>query len=178
MFDETNRPTARIGRRIGSDIRISLPAENEDRHHCRCFKATEELASAKQKLEKVGFKPQIFEDDHGQVFGLALRLEEYQQIHIKFMSDGEIEAEIEPPPSYPGAHLNSEYCYSAHQELEQVLQYAKISYGRKRLTPITCIRREIKKPEKPTHIGTIVLGVALAIAFVGVFVAIAKGSRG
>lgn len=174
MIDEKNRPTARIGRRIGSDIITSLPEEKEDRHHCHCFRATEELAAAKQKLEKVGFKPQIFEDDHGQVFGLALRLEEYQQIHIKFMADGAIEAEIEPPPSYPGAHLNPEYCYSAHQELEQVLQYAGIIYTRKRLTPITCIRRVIKKPENPTHIGTIIVSAVFAVVIGAAVISLAR----
>ena len=178
-MDKIDRPIVRVGRRIGSDIRISLPVrEKEDLHHCKCFKIVESLGSAKKKLENIGFKPQIFEDNHGQVFGLALRFGEYEQIHVKAMSDGEIEAEIEPPPAYPGAHLNKEHSYSAHQELELVLNRVGILHIRNIRTPITCVQRIIKKPIKPTHAVKIVVGVALAVVFVGILISLAKGSKG
>jgi hypothetical protein len=170
-----DRPTARIGRRIGSDIRISLPGGKEDPHHCTCFRVEEDLVSCKAKLEKIGCKPQILEENHGQVFGLTFRINEYEQIHIKSMPDGIIEAEIEPPPDYPGAHLNPEHSYSAHNELGIVLSQAGIQYGRRVKTPLTCIQRVIKKPVKPTHVVTIVVGVVLVIAFVGIFAGLAKG---
>lgn len=123
----------------------------------------------------MGCKPQIFEDDHGQVFGLSFRINEYEQIHIKPMPDGIIEAEIEPPPSYPGAHLNPEHSYSAHNELEIFLNHAGIRYSRRTRIPLTCIQRVIKKPVKPSHIATIVVGAVLVIAVVGIFAVLAKG---
>lgn len=172
-----NRPTVRIERRIGSDIRISTPLEKEDPHHCKCFKIIEDLDGCKTKLEKIGFGVQIFEDDHGQVFGRTLRLGEYEQIHIKVMSDGIIESEIEPPPSYPAAHLNQEHSYSAHHELVEVLNYAAIKYVPRTRTPLTCIQRLIKKPEKPTHIVIIAIVAVIVIAFAGVLVALAKGGK-
>lgn len=170
-----NRPTARIGRRIGSDIRISLSPVKEDPHHCTCFKVEEDLVSCKAKLEKIGCKPQILEENHGQVFGLTFRINEYEQVHIKPMPDGTIEAEVEPPPDYPGAHLNPEHSYSAHDELEIILKHAGILYNRRSRPPSTCIQRVIKKPIKPTHVVTIVVSVVLVIAFVGIFVGLAKG---
>ncbi len=173
----TNKPTIRVGRLASSGIQISRTKKQDDPHHCRCFRILENLTSAKAKLEKIGFGQQVHEEDHGQVFGRILRISEYEQIHVKPMPNGIVEAEIEPPTSYPGAHLNQEHSYSAHCELEQVLNYAKIKYVKNFSIPITCIVRQIKKPVNPTHIITILAIAILAVAVVAVVVALLKRGK-
>lgn len=175
---ENYRSQVRFERRVGSSIRIStLMNKDEDPHHCRCFVIDEEIKEFRKKLENGGLAEQLLEENHGQVFGLKLRLEEYWQIHIKVMPNKEIESEIEPPPDYPGAHLNPEHSYSAHKQLEEILNLTQTPYHKKIPTPITCIRPIIKKPVKPTHVTTIVLGVTVVVVFVAVLYAIAKGGR-
>lgn len=173
----TNKPTISVGRLTDSNIEISLPKKQNDPHHCRCFRILENLASAKTKLEKIGFGQQIHEEDHGQVFGRILRISEYEQIHVKPMPDGMVEAEIEPPASYPSAHLNPEHSYSAHPELEQTLNRAKIKFVQNTSIPLTCIVRRIKKPANPTHIVTILVIAALAAIAVVVIVALLRRCR-
>lgn len=128
----------------------------DDPHHCRCFKIlSNDILSFKNQLEPLGFY-QEFEEDHGQVFGRVLRVEDQLQLHIKVMKNGVIEGEMEPPPVYPGAHLNQEHCYSAHREIEEILQqHTNIQYSIISNIPITCINPIIKKPNNPTHAKTI-----------------------
>lgn len=138
---------------------------NNDPHHCRCFSIDpDDIDDFKVGLENLGFNYEL-EKDHGQVLGLALRVEDDLQLHIKVMQDGNIEAEMEPPPAYPFAHLNSEHSYSAHHELSEVLRAIPIKHHKKIIPPITCLRRQILKPDNPTHAKTI---AGLAILAVGV----------
>ena len=177
MSYENFRPAVSIGTRVGSNIMISSPLEKEDPHHCRCFVIDEELKKFHTKLQNLDFGYQIFENNHGQVFGLTKRLDEYSQVHVKVMPNGEIESEIEPPPEYPGAHLDLENSYSAHRQVQEILQLISTPYNLKGRIPTTCIQPVIKKLENPTHITTIVAGVALVAVFAVAIVAVAKGSR-
>ena len=129
-----------------------------DPHHCRCFSIrVPHIESFRTILSDFGFKDEL-QENHGQVFGYVLRVEDKLQLHVKVMPDGSIESEMEPPPAYPAAHLNQEHSYSAHQETEQVLRLSRIGYGIIPEIPHTCIHRKIKKPYKPTHAS----GFALA----------------
>ena len=93
----------------------------QDQHHCSCFSIKpEDIDDLKNQLEDLGFEDE-FQEDHGQVFGLILRVADDLQLHIKVMPDGMIEGEMEPPPAYPGAHLNPEHSYSAHKEIKEIL---------------------------------------------------------
>lgn len=185
MSYENYRPMVRIGKRVGSKVRISgvgekvkflPPAEKEDPHHCHCIAIDENVETFKKKLDGLDAMDQ-FGEDHGQVFGRAFRISEYLQLHIKVMPSREIEAEMEPPPEYPGAHLNQEHSYSAHREVQEVLHITKTPYHLKRHVPTTCIQPVIKKPENPTHITTIIVGVALVAVFAVAITALAKGGR-
>ena len=89
------------------------------------------------------------------MFGRVLRVEDQLQLHIKVMKNGMIEGEMEPPPAYPGAHLNQEYCYSAHREIEKILQHINFQYSIISDIPFTCISPIIKKPDNPIHAKTI-----------------------
>lgn len=54
-----------------------------DKHHCRCFAIKKNLIRRfKDMLISRGFERQVFEDDHGQEFGLRKRLAEHKQIHV------------------------------------------------------------------------------------------------
>jgi len=123
-----------------------------DPHHCRCFSIKpEDIENFKTQLEDLGFYDE-FEEDHGQVFGRVLRLKDKLQLHIKVLPNGQIEGEMEPPPAYPGAHLNPEHSYSAHKEIEEILsQHITISSFVIRNIPTTCTNPIIKKPKNPTH---------------------------
>ena len=64
----------------------------------------------------------VLQEDHGQAFGLRYLLSGRKQLHVKVMPGGRIEAEIEPPPEYPFAHLNQAHSYSAHAEVVALLR--------------------------------------------------------
>jgi len=141
----------------------------EDPHHCRCFSIDpENIEEFKNQLEENNFIDE-FQEDHGQVFGRILRVEDELQLHIKVMPNGMIEGEMEPPPAYPGAHLNPEHSYSAHKEINKVLtEYTDVPLYVERNIPSTCKNPIIKKPDNPTHAKTIaaigILGVIGAAA--------------
>ena len=80
------------------------------------------------------------------------------------MPDGMIEGEMEPPPAYPGAHLNQEHSYSAHKEIKEILsEHTSVNSFVERNIPSTCRNPIIKKPDNPTHTKTIaVAGIAIA----------------
>ncbi len=139
----------------------------QDQHHCRCFSITpEDINEFRLQLEQIGFLDE-FQEDHGQVFGRILRVADDLQLHVKVMKNGMIEGEMEPPPAYPGAHLNPEHSYSAHKEIEEVLSTkTTVTYNVEWDIPETCINPVIKKPQNPTHAKTIaaigIVGVGLA----------------
>ena len=140
----------------------------QDQYHCRCFKISpQDIQLCESKLREIGFENQIGgEEQHGQVFGLAGRVEEVLQIHFKVMPDGLIEGEMEPPTAYPGAHINPEHSYSAHSEIAKFLQKINISYYLVGAIPETCLRPIIKKPDKPMHAGVwaVLLGLGIIVA--------------
>jgi hypothetical protein len=115
--------------------------------------------------------------NRGQKFGLTKRLDEETQIHVKLLENGVIEAEMEYPPDYPVAHLNSDHSYSAHNEIEQILNQGGFSFTRKIMPPITCIKRIIKKAVKPTHVNTIIAGVAIVSALGIIAYMLSKDSK-
>lgn len=138
-----------------------------DPHHCRCFSINpDDIEKIKHQLENLGFYQEL-EEDHGQVIGRVLRIEDKLQLHVKVMKNGLIEGEMEPPVSYPGAHLNPEHSYSAHQQIEEILfQYTAMPYTITEHIPFTCLNPLIKKPHNPTHVKTIakigLVGIGIA----------------
>ena len=140
-----------------------------DPHHCHCFKILSLSDETIFEMEQEGFKEQIFEEDHGQIFSRTKRLNKCDQIHFKILQDWTAESEIEYPPDYPMAHLNSTHSYSAHKETKNILDYFGIPYKQKRITPITCIQRKIVKAIDPIHwtdLAALIIGVSV---FVGVY---------
>lgn len=122
-----------------------------DKHHCCCFKINpKDIQTCKTLLEECGFEIQpIGEEYHGQVFGLRCRLTELTQIHFKVMSNGIIESELEPPPEYPGAHINPIHSYPSHKEISILLEHIKIKYTIIPPIPETCRFPTIIAPNKP-----------------------------
>ena len=139
-----------------------------DPHHCHCFTLRPNYHDGfKQHLKKIGFKVPLLQENHGQKFGLTKRLDEETQIHVKQLKNGVIESEIEYPPDYPMAHINQKHSYSAHNEIEQILNQSRLPYTKKIIPPITCLKRIIKKAVNPTHVNTIIVGVAISAIVIG-----------
>lgn len=104
------------------------------------------------------------QEDHGQVFGLRRRLSEYEQVHVKVMPDGAIEAEIEPPPEYPAAHINQKHSYSPHRYIRKTLCRMGIPFSVVRDVPATCLRPVIVRPKSPTGWKTfVVIGAVVTV---------------
>ena len=81
------------------------------------------------------------------------------------MRTGRIEAEIEYPQDYPLAHLNSTHSFSAHPELNLLLTAMQIPCKRRRMTPITCVQRQVIPAQQPTHMNTLLaLGGVASLA--------------
>jgi len=149
-----------------------------DQHHCRCFSIDpQDIEEFKNQLEDLEFYDEL-EEDHGQVFGRVLRMGDKLQLHLKVMPDGEIEGEMEPPPAYPGAHLNPEHSYSAHKEIEEILsKHTNITYYVERHIPSTCKKPIIKKPDNPTHAKTIAAVGVVAAALAGLAYLLSKRDK-
>lgn len=136
-----------------------------DQYHCRCHKiASYRIRRFEQMLDGLGFERQVLEDDHGQVFGRRLRLSEHEQLHIKVMPDGWIEAEIEPPPEYPFAHRNQDHSYSAHGAVLDVLRECGIRFRTVPDVPATCLDPVVVKPVKPTSITALAVAAVVGVA--------------
>jgi len=149
----------------------------DDPHHCHCFQINSLSSETISKMKETGFKKQILEEPRGQIFSTTKRLDEYTQIHFKVLKDYTIESEMEYPPDYPAAHLNSIHSYSAHKETEIILNHFSISYKVKRIPPITCIQRKIVKAIKPRH-WTTILGAVVAVVLVVGTIYVASRSKG
>lgn len=132
-----------------------------DPHHCRCFSiAPSDIEKCKIEFERIGFKEPVAQINKGQVFGLIAPITDMLQIHLKIMNDGNIEGELEPPPEFPGAHLNQTHSYSAHKEIKAILQDIGISYQLNTSIPETCKSPRIIRPDNPMHAATMVgLGI-------------------
>lgn len=138
-----------------------------DPHHCHCFGLHPNYQNwFKQQLINLGFGEPLFQADRGQKFGLTKRLDNETQIHVKVLENGTIEGEIEYPPVYPIAHLNQEHSYSAHDEIDQILNHTSAPHTRKISPPLTCIQRIIKKATNPTH-AKVIVGAVVGIALIG-----------
>ena len=123
---------------------------SSDLHHCRCFKIDpKDIDVCKTRLIKMGFEKQSLEQNHGQVFGLKYRLLELLQMHFKVMPDGIIESELEPPPDYPGAHLNQKYSSPSHDGIRPLLNHIGIDYTIIEPIPETCNLSKILRPDRP-----------------------------
>ena len=143
-----------------------------DPHHCHCFKVMSLNNETIFEMDQEGFKEQIFEMNHGQIFSRTKRLDEYTQIHFKILPNGTIESEIEYPPDYPIAHLNPIHSYSAHKETRKILKYFSIPYKLKKIIPITCIQRKIVKAIDPIHWTTWTILVAgISTSIVAIYIA-------
>ena len=143
-----------------------------DRHHCRCHKvATYRIRKLGDGMVGQGFE-RVPEEDHGQVFGMRLRLSELEQLHVKVMPNGRIEAEIEPPPEYPLAHINQKHSYSAHRAVIDMLGKCDIRFRTEHNVPPTCLDPIVERPSKPAHWKVFVAAFGAAgAAFVGVLAA-------
>lgn len=93
------------------------------------------------------------------------------------MPSGQIEAEIEPSQDYPVAHLNKKHSYSAHNQLQQLLQQFGIPYLRNWSIPLSCLRPIIVKPFKPTHVKVIIGAVVVVIIMGSLAYAFLKSGR-
>ena len=139
-----------------------------DEHHCRCFMiGPEDILACKKRLEEAGFEKQPGgEKNHGQAFGLRYRFAEVLQMHFKVMPNGLIESEAEPPPEYPGAHLNQKHSFSPHMVLPILLDAIGLKYTMSTPIPDTCNLPKINKPDKPLSAWEVVF-VLLAAIVVG-----------
>ena len=143
---------------------------SSDLHHCRCFKIDpNDIDTCKEKLIELGFEQQIFEQDHGQVFGLKRKLLELLQIHLKIMPDGIIESELEPPPDFPGAHLNPKHSFPPHDRIPALLNFFKLDYTTILPIPKTCKFPKVIIPNNPLKwwvmllIGLVAVGLGYVI---------------
>lgn len=147
----------KLNKRSVRKTRVSKKAvvKKLDPHHCRCFSIPKiHFHEFESRLLRFGYSEPLLEEDHGQILGFTKRLNESYQIHVKLMKTGRIEGEIEYPPDYPMAHLNSTHSFSAHAELNLLFSALQISHKCKHNPPITCIRRQIIPAQQPTHLGT------------------------
>ena len=127
----------------------------------------EDIMICKKRLEGVGFEKQpAGEENHGQAFGLRYRLAEVLQLHFKVMPNGLIESEFEPPPEYPGAHLNQKHSYPPHVGLPFLLNNIGLKYTTCAPIPDTCNLPKIIKPDRPLSAWEMAL-VLLAALGVG-----------
>ena len=101
-------------------------------------------------MRSSGFED-VLQENHDQAFGLRRLLSRREQLHVKVMRDGLIEAEIEPPPEFPFAHLNQTHSYSAHAEVDAMLRGLGIGFRTARTVPKACLNRVVVPPRNPTH---------------------------
>ena len=135
-----------------------------DPHHCKCFFVDKnKIEDFRKILLDFGFYDE-FQENHGQLYGYVFRVEDKLQLHIKVMSNGCIESEMEPAVAYPAAHLNPKHSYSAHKETMQILQLARIGYTVTSEIPDTCVNPKIIEPINPTHASGFAAGIILGIA--------------
>ena len=145
---------------------IEKLSNSSDEHHCRCFKINPiEIELCKKRLIELGFEPQVAEENHGQIFGLRRKLLELLQIHFKVMPNGVIESELEPPPEYPGAHINQLHSYSPHDGIPVLLEHIGIKYTVIQPVPNTCHLPKIIDPDKPLKWWEILI---IGLAAVGI----------
>ncbi len=148
---------------------------NEDNHHCRCHTISKEYVNRfKNSLLQEGFyDPSPLQENHGQIWGLVKKLDDFWQIHVKVMPEGLIEAEIEPRHAYPLEHLDQQNSFSGHQHVGYYLKKHRIPY-RARIAPLTCLIPGFKKPSNPMHISALAVIVGVVLGTVVAVVAIVE----
>lgn len=72
-------------------------------------------------------------------------------MHVKVMPNDWIEAEIEPPPEYPLAHINQRHRYSAHRAVAAMLGKCEIRFRTAHDVPTACLDPIVDRPSKPAH---------------------------
>ena len=148
--------------------RAAPPVKNkttlvQDKHHCRCHRIDPSLVpELEDAMRSHGFED-VLQEDHGQAFGLRYRLSRREQLHVKVMPGGLIEAEIEPPPEYPLAHRDQKHSYSAHAEVDAMLRGWGIGLRTARAVPETCLYPVVVPPDNPPHISDILFGVVTGV---------------
>ena len=141
---------------------------HEDPYHCNCFAIDATYTGyLKDQLLNNGYHDP-FQEDHGQLFGLATNIDDKLQFHLKTMPNGRIEAELEPQTKFV-EHLNQEYSSPAHFQVKQVLDMLHIPYQQIQVS-FHCLSGKIKKPSKTTSvIGAILVGIGVIAALAIVF---------
>ena len=135
----------------------------QDEHHCRCYRVAQaSIPKLGAAMRRSGFE-RVLEENHGQIFGLRHLLSKREQLHVKVMPDGLVEAEIEPPPEYPFAHINQKHSYSAHGQVARILRECRIMFRTVRAVPQTCLHPVIDRPDNPSHWTAIALVIGVAI---------------
>lgn len=118
---------------------------------CCCFRITDgNLKEFERELHKDGFvkTPQILEEN--QAFGLAKKIDNVWQMHVRAFGNGQLKAEIEPRWNYMEHILTPSY--SAHKHLEKLLRKYHINFLRSLPTPEFCLNPKIQKPDKLTDV--------------------------
>ena len=156
-----------------------MSTNKEDPYHCYCFKIDDlYLDEFREELEKIEFKDTIWQEEHGQEYGLKLRIDEYTQLHLKVFDNGQIEAEMEYPPDYPAAHLNQIHSYAAHNQLKEIFKVVRIRHGTKLFPPKACLQPKVIPAINPTHVvGFVIAGVAV-VSILVVLHALSKSKKG
>ncbi len=118
---------------------------------CSCFRITDKnLNEVEKKLHKDGFRktPQILEEN--QVFGLAKKIDNIWQIHVRVFVDGHVKAEIEPRWFYV-EHIMTQ-SYSAHSQIEKLLSKYNMNFIQSTPIPKSCLNPKTQIPEKLTDV--------------------------
>lgn len=79
--------------------------------------------------------------------------------------------ELEPPPEYPGAHLNQIHSYPPHDGMPVLLEHIGIKYTIIQPVPNTCHLPKIIDPDKPLKWWEILI---IGLAAVGIGYLIVK----
>ena len=131
-----------------------------EQYRCRCHKvAGHKRRKLREMLLRLGFE-EVPDEDRRHVFCMRRRLPGHGQLYIKVMSNGRIEAEIEPLPECPPARITQEHSYSAHRAVADVLGECGIKPRTAHDAPSTCLDPPAVRPSKPTRWKVLVAIVA------------------
>ena len=78
------------------------------------------------------------------------------------MSNGRIEAEIEPLPECPSAHIGQKHSWSAHREVLNVLGQCGIKFRTMHDVPPACLDPAVDRPRRFLHWKVFVAAFAAA----------------
>ena len=83
------------------------------------------------------------------------------------MPDGIIESECEPPPEYPGAHINQSHSFSPHIGISALLDHIGITYKIIQPVPDSCTTPIISLPDRPLKWWEMIVvgGIGVLLAY-------------